>query len=277
MQDIMRLQDEAERAHGRVIALVGNHEAMNILGDLRYVSPADYAAYTNSRSYQLREDVYAANRMAVEAFYRQRDPNITPDAARQAWLKATPLGSIEHQIIWGPHGKIGRWLVGNPAVALVDGTLFVHGGISPAYARLSIDEINKRIDAALNGRVTDDEAITNDPVGPLWYRGLATPNADEVDGPAPGAPEQKGSTAPPEPPVEEQLDVLLSGYGAKRIVIGHTVDLSGISMLYGGRLIRIDTGISYIYGGKVSYLEILDGKPIPHEIERSPQPVKQGE
>ena len=69
---------------------------------------------------------------------------------------------------------------------------------------------------------------------------------------------------------------MLSAYGAKRIVIGHTPILSGIAMLYGGRLIRIDTGISRVYGGKLSYLEILDGTPIPHVVERSQPLMKQG-
>jgi hypothetical protein len=276
IQDIMRLQDEAARAHGRVIALVGNHEAMNILGDLRYVSPEDFAAYTNTRSVQLREDVYAANKMALEAAYRQHDPQMSSDAIKQAWFKVTPLGRLEHQIAWGSHGKIGRWIADNQAVALIDGNLFVHGGISPAYARMSIEDINRQVRADLSARALDIKSIINDPVGPLWYRGLATPNADEVDGPPAGAPEATASTAPPEPPVEDQLETLLSGYGAKRIVIGHTPILSGIAMLNGGRLIRIDTGISYVYGGKVSFLEILDGTPIPHTVERSPQPTKQG-
>jgi hypothetical protein len=55
-------------------------------------------------------------------------------------------------------------------------------------------------------------------------------------------------------------------------VIGHTPILSGIAMLYDGRLIRIDTGISSVYGGKVSYLEILDGNATAHIVERS-QPI----
>ena len=76
------------------------------------------------------------------------------------------------------------------------------------------------------------------------------------------------STAPA-PPVETQLETLLSAYGAQRIVIGHTPVISGIGVQYGGRLVRIDTGISAVYGGKVSYLEILDGTPVPHAVERS--------
>ena len=43
VQDLMRLQREAPRAKGLVIALVGNHEAMNVTGDFRYVSAGDYA------------------------------------------------------------------------------------------------------------------------------------------------------------------------------------------------------------------------------------------
>jgi hypothetical protein len=48
--------------------------------------------------------------------------------------------------------------------------------------------------------------------------------------------------------------------------------LSGIAMFYGEKLIQIDTGISRVYGGKLSYLEILDGTPIPHIVERSQPP-----
>jgi hypothetical protein len=50
--------------------------------------------------------------------------------------------------------------------------------------------------------------------------------------------------------------------------------LSGIAVLYDGRLVRIDTGISSVYNGKVSYLEILDGTPIPHVVERPQASMK---
>jgi len=219
----------------------------------------------DSGSARRRENVYAANREAIEAAYRQHDPQMTDDAIKQAWYQATPLGSIEHRIAWAPDGQIGRWIVSNPAVALLDGNLFVHGGISPTYARLSIAEINRQMSAALTARTTDPKAIINDPVGPLWYRGLATPNADAAQGQSAAA----DGTAPAEPPVEDQLQTLLTGYQAKRIVIGHTPIPSGIAVLYQGRLIRIDTAISSVYGGKLSYLEILDGNPIPHTVERS--------
>jgi hypothetical protein len=123
-------------------------------------------------------------------------------------------------------------------------------------------------------RAPAPRSIINDPLGPLWYRGLATPNADEGDRPSSGRSGAAPSTASAAPPVEDQLQSLLSAYDAKRIVIGHTPILSGIAVLYGGRLIRIDTGISSVYGGKVSYLDILDGNPVPHIVERSQPPTK---
>jgi len=269
VQDLMRLQSEAPRAHGRVVALVGNHEAMNITDDLRYVSAGDFAAFANAGSETLRDQVYAANRDAIEAAYHRRDPAMTGEAIRLAWLKATPLGLIEHQKAWCPPGFIGRWVVRNPAVVMLDGTLFVHGGISPAYANLPIAEINRRVAEALAARATADDAIINDPAGPLWYRGLAARDEPAPTGPAaPAEPASAPAAAPPPPPVEAQLDQLLAAYGAKRIVIGHTPILSGIAVEYGGRLVRIDTGISAVFGGKLTYLEIIDGRLVPHQVER---------
>jgi len=275
IEDLMRLQQEALRDRGQVIALVGNHEAMNVTGDLRYVSVEDFAAYSDKNSGPRRVSVYEANKAIIEASYRKHDPQMTDDAIKQAWFKATPLGSIERQIAWDPHGRIGRWIDGNPTIVLLDGTLFLHGGISPAYVHLPIAEINRQVDAALAAKATDPKSIINDPLGPLWYRGLAAANAHGADGPSTGSPEAAASTAPVEPPVEDQLNYLLSAYGANRIVIGHTPHLSGIAMLYDARLILIDTGISRVYGGTVSYLEIFEGTLIPHAVERSPLPMKE--
>jgi len=45
MDLLMRLQGEAASAGGRVHVVLGNHEAMNVLGDLRYVDPGEFAAF----------------------------------------------------------------------------------------------------------------------------------------------------------------------------------------------------------------------------------------
>src|SRR5437763_17144309 len=45
MDLLMSLQKDAPRQSGKVIVLMGNHEAMNLYGDLRYVSDKDYASF----------------------------------------------------------------------------------------------------------------------------------------------------------------------------------------------------------------------------------------
>jgi len=258
IEELMRLKREAPA--GQVVTLVGNHEAMNMTGDLRYLTPADYAAFIDANSAKLRDTIYEANKAAIIAANRAHDSKITDDAVKQAWYAATPLGSIEHRIAWGSGGEIGSWVLGNPALALLDGTLFLHGGISPAYAHIPLDEINARVAAALKAGATDSKSIINDQQGPLWYRGLA-----EEPAPPPIAPAAPLTIA-------RQLDLLLPAFGARRIVIGHTPVLSGIAISQGGRLIRIDTGITSVFGGKLSWLEILDGNPVPHTVERSSSP-----
>jgi hypothetical protein len=271
IEDLMRLQKEAARAHGQVIAMVGNHEAMNLTDDLRYVSAADFAGYADSRSAVRRESVYNSNKTAIELAYRQKDPQMSAEAIRKAWFDAYPLGRIEHQIAWSDHGRIGQWVVKNPVIVLLDGTLFVHGGISPAYVGLTVAQINVGAAAALKARTTDPTAIINDDQGPLWYRGLAQPLVSDN-----GETLVARTPAQIQPAGETQLDALLSAYGAKRIVVAHTPILSGIAVFDDGKLICIDTGISAAYGGTVSYLDIVDGTPVPHAVARSQQPSKQG-
>lgn len=45
-----RLQREAEAAGGQVVSLLGNHEVMNLTGDLRYVSPGDVADFGSAEA-----------------------------------------------------------------------------------------------------------------------------------------------------------------------------------------------------------------------------------
>lgn len=43
----MQLEKEAAKAGGAVHALIGNHEFMNVVGDLRYVSDGELAAFAD--------------------------------------------------------------------------------------------------------------------------------------------------------------------------------------------------------------------------------------
>lgn len=255
MRDLMRLQRQAPRTGGRVIALVGNHEAMNVTGDLRYVHPGEYAAFVDSRSERRRRHFWRENRAEIAVLYRQADPSLDEEAVRRAWVADTPLGMIEHRLAWSPRGELGRWVVSNPSVVVLDGIVFVHAGIGAAYAHLPAEEINRRVADALERRAREREAIVNDPSGPLWYRGLILRDG----GTQTRAPE--GLT------MEAELALALDTHGARAMVVGHTVSPEGIAFRQGGRLVQIDTGNSAAYGGPRSWLEIRDGRMIPHRVD----------
>jgi hypothetical protein len=265
VRNLQQLQREAPRSGGRVVVLLGNHEAMNLLGDLRYTTPGEFAAFADRGSERRRDKVFEGNRAAIEASYRAKTPEMPAAAIRQAWLDATPLGWVEHRLAWGPNGELGRWAASNPAVARIGDTLFVHGGLSAEYAKLGIAEVNRRVAAAMAAADSSPASVLSDPLGPLWYRGLVTrdPKADP-DGAAAAA-------AKPRPPLEDELAAVLAATGARRIVVGHTPILSGIAISHGGRLVRVDTGNSRYYGGQPSYLEIVGDRVIPHAVPRPPQ------
>lgn len=271
---LRQLQRSARRSGGQVVVLVGNHEAMNVIGDLRYVHPGEYAAFVDRRSERVREAYYQRRREEIETQYRSRNPGMSSEAIRQAFMAATPLGKIEHQRAWHPTGELGAWAAGNPAIVKIGDTLFVHGGLSAEYAKLSIREINDRVGAALKARDQALTSIISDPLGPLWYRGNIMRGGaagEEIALAAAAA----GAAPGPRPSIEQELDLVLREYGVGRIVVGHTPNLAGIDIGNGGRLVRIDTGISRHYGGSLGFLEIIGDRLVPHAVER-PAPGRTG-
>src|SRR4029077_14387173 len=56
-----------------------------------------------------------------------------------------PAGFLEQREAFAPQGKYGAWLRKHDAVAQIDGVIFLHGGISPDLANISVETINKRI------------------------------------------------------------------------------------------------------------------------------------
>src|SRR4029453_15688696 len=47
IHDLMKLQRDAPKHGGHVVVLLGNHEAMMMTGDMRYVHPGEYAAFAD--------------------------------------------------------------------------------------------------------------------------------------------------------------------------------------------------------------------------------------
>jgi len=264
IRSLQQLQKEAARSGGKVYVILGNHEAMNLLGDNRYTTPGEYAAFVDAQSAARRDRVYEANRAQAEAFYKTQVPPLTPEQVRAKWMAEHPLGWVEHRLAWQPSGELGQWATRNPAILKIGGTLFAHGGISAEYARQPLDAVNKRVAAAMAAADDSPASVLSDPLGPLWYRGLVMTDTE--------AQAARAAAKPPAPPLtaEQELGAVLAAYGAQRLVVAHTPQKSGILITLGGRLACIDTGISRAYGGPLTWLEISGDKMIPHSVPRAP-------
>jgi hypothetical protein len=220
MDHLMRLEPQAQRAGGHVHALIGNHEAMNVEGDLRYVHPGEYAAFADRRSQRRRTEFYRQ----TQAHLRRNPPPggvpVFDDAFRAAWESEHPLGYVEHRHAWAPTGAYGRWIAGHDSVIRINDLLFLHAGIGPAYLPAERDAMNEAVRHALNGQPDPAFAdILTAQEGPLWYRGLSL-NDEAQETP--------------------HLDALLARHGVSRIIVGHTKRAATVLPRFNGRVIITD-------------------------------------
>jgi hypothetical protein len=238
---LMRLEKEAGRAGGRVHVLLGNHEVMNILGDLRYVRTEEYEAYQTPESGARREQFLRSTteraRLAAKAAGTPWDEG----AFREQLLKQTPLGFVERTEALSARGEYGRWIRERDPVALINGVVFVHGGLTPEVAALGCKGINERVHRDLDqdlARTLENPLATlaAGAKGPLWYRGLALDDEVKL---LPG------------------VEKVLQSMGATAVVVGHTTEKDGrVHTRFGGRVVMIDVGMVPELGGHLAALEV---------------------
>lgn len=224
---LMSLEKESRAAGGNVHALIGNHEAMNMYGDLRYVSPGEFAAFRSKKSEQVRE------------MYFKEQLKQVPETDRAQWEGAHPLGWFEHRSAFAPNGVYGKWIRGHHAVIKVNDMIFMHGGISPKYAKTELKKINQQVSEELEDFSKLQGGMVMDPEGPLWYRGLAQGN---------------------EAALGTHVRGVLERLNASYIVVGHTVTQGMVTPRFGGQVLLIDVGLSKVYGSRPACLIVEGGK-----------------
>ena len=275
---IMRLEREAALAGGQVHQLLGNHEVMNLIGDLRYVSMPEYAAFSDEESAQEREHWYQQ--------YRRSQPADADElTVRSEFNEKAPPGFFGHRRAFRNDGFYGKWLLEKPLMIVINDTAFVHGGVPPYVAEHGLAGVNGALKTDLLNFLTalstlgdagilspidrfrdqpsilaakmeawqlDDALMSsaqvvvdhrnspiNTPDGPLWYRGSSTCNGlIEGDG----------------------LNTALSRIGATRAAIGHTTTITRrVQQRMNGRIIEINTGmLKSSYQGS-GYALIIEG------------------
>lgn len=241
MELLMRLEGEAKKAGGRVHALLGNHEVMNVLGDLRYVSREEYKAFETPRSRETWDAFYRSRSDAARQAAKDAKQVFDEAAFRQKFEAEAPLGFVERIQAFSDEGRYGKWLRERRGMVKIDGVAFVHGGLTPEVAALGCEAIN----ATARREITSEIAKTRlDPLaslaagesGPFWYRGLAR--------------EDETTFLP-------SVEQVLQSIGARAVVIGHTVTGDGrIKPRFGGRVVMIDVGMNTLYGRNLAALEI---------------------
>lgn len=136
---------------------------------------------------------------------------------------AAILGRRQSELL-GNASFLGQWLVSKNTVEVVNGVLFVHGGLHPALAGKpwSLDDINRIVRANYRRmwypkQAPGSEDFLIDPkTGPSWYRGYFKEDLTQA-----------------------QVEKTLARFGAKSVVVGHTLHWR-VKTMYAGKLFAID-------------------------------------
>jgi hypothetical protein len=136
---------------------------------------------------------------------------------------------------FAPGGPYATVLAHRPLLAEVGDSVFVHGGVLPKHVAYGLDRMNDQLDDWLLGKQSAPPPAVVAEDGPVWTRAYSGEDGqpDCVD-----------------------LSHALGMLGAKRMVVGHTVQHRGINGACGGAVWRIDVGLSHYFGGPIEALEI---------------------
>lgn len=216
---LRELDRQARREGGAVYMLNGNHEALNVCGDFRYATPGGF-----------REAALAAGLTGAAA------------AGLDGQLRARAA-------LYAPGGPMALELALNPTVLVVGDTVFAHGGIVPAHVQAGFKELNASVAAWMRGdRGADGSAAPppflamGDSQSVMWNRAYGKERY--------GSPAERYHAC-------RQLSAALDLAGAARLVVGHTPQLGGCNCECGGRVWRVDVGMSSgVLDARPSVLEL---------------------
>jgi hypothetical protein len=293
MDLLMQLEKQAKGKGSQVIPLLGNHEVMNLIGDLRYVSEGEYASYADQNSSSRRDKALQEYENYLQSRAESRKGQTAPytPELRVAWKQKHPAGYFEHREAFGPNGIYGKWIRTHKAIGEVKGILFLHGGLSPAVSSFSVKTLNAQIQKEIQ---TFDETkkyfIDRKIILPFFdLDEMLTAAKEELDslGTKIESDDQKnyqkllqqflgigswlithqdgplwfrGYAEWTDDQGNIEVPKLLETFHARQFVVAHTVQKDAmIHQRFNGKVFLIDTGMlggSFFPGGRPSALEI---------------------
>lgn len=165
---LMALEREAPAQGGRVLPVLGNHEAMNLVGELRDVTPDICARFAGPDADKVRDEGWRDYERLVKARARSRkgEQPLGLPRTKDGFFASYPRGCLEYRRALGPDGAYGKWLRQRPIAVQVGRSVFMHAGAPPD----TTDSID-----ALNTRARDEIARMDRFVARLTSAGLAAP------------------------------------------------------------------------------------------------------
>jgi hypothetical protein len=301
---MMELERQAPRQGGAVVPLLGNHEVMNVMGDLRYVTKEIYRTFATADAEKKRGQAYTNYLKFLDGHKDHAHATVPPTdaAARTAWMEAHPAGLVEYREAFGPRGTYGKWIRAHRAVFQAGDGIFVHGGLNPALDVASVGDLDGRVRAELAAfdviwralvdqklvwrYMTLKEAVEFVGEEVAWLRGTGKPLkagaitpmlllADfrtwlsaSADGPL----WFRGLAQGDQAPLLAGVTAMLARLQARFIVVGHSVESKvAITTRFENRVFLLDTGmLAASYGGRPSALEIQDGRFTAHYANGDP-------
>lgn len=263
---VMRLQDEASAAGGQVHALLGNHDVMVLIRDLRYVHKKSYEGFAVDEDPADRETAWES----FQSAYSRR--GISGAKLRAAFDATFPPGFFAHLKLFDLESTFGAWSLSRPVVIKINGIVFVHGGLTEEIASVGMDEINRRIKESLIDFIECSKTLEPLVKGPATfddivkvayeienrvYQGRKSRQHERAakeliksldsmlfapDGPL----WYRGNSLEPERVERPQIEFVLDHLKAERLVVGHTPTGEGqITSRFNNRMFRVDVGKVY--------------------------------
>ncbi|HVH55290.1 MAG TPA: metallophosphoesterase [Vicinamibacterales bacterium] len=252
---MMALEEQAKSAGGRVHALLGNHEVMNMVGETRDGSAEIFASFGGEDA--TREAFGPRGRygkwLRSKGVITEVDDTVFMHAGVDPTFSDESLNAINQRV----RREIAEWdeglkyLVDQKLVSASPRFLDAVEAARREQERL-LSNANRnepdvqRTAAQLSPLANVGSSALFAPNGPLWFRGFATWPDDEGDA---------------------KIAAILKKFKANRFVTGHTPQADGrINERFAGKLFLIDTGMlgaPFFPKGQPSALEITTGGAKP--------------
>lgn len=222
---LRELHHQAVEQGGAVYILNGNHESLNVCGDFRYVTAGGFVESSVCAGYDM----------------------VDVDGSWEGHLRSR-VG------LFRPGGPLARELAHNHTVLVINDTVFVHGGLLPEHVEYGLEKLNQDVTDWMLGKLDSTghfcglpELAAGGQTSVMWNRAYSREYYPSLQDRLRAC---------------SLLEDTLKKVGCKRLVVGHTPQTRGINGECGGKVWRVDTGLSRgVLGGAVEGLEILP----PHQ------------